>query len=80
MTIFLESGTKRGMGRPPLKAKIETIAVLVRIPADIKDRIDAIAGENRRGQFMREAAIKELERQEKLTAAPRPAGRKTDRD
>lgn len=65
MTIFLESGTRRGMGRPPLKAKVETINVMVRIPADVRDRIDAIAGENRRGQFMREAAIKELERRER---------------
>jgi predicted transcriptional regulator len=53
------------MGRPPLKAKVETVAVLVRLPADIKDRIDALAGENRRGQFIREAAIKELERRER---------------
>lgn len=65
MTIFLESGTRRGMGRPPLKAKVETINVMVRIPADVRDRIDAVAGENRRGQFMREAAIKELERRER---------------
>lgn len=65
MTILLETGTRRGMGRPPLKDKVETVAVLVRIPADIKDRIDAIAGENRRGQFIREAAIKELERRER---------------
>ena len=65
MTIILESGTKPRMGRPPLKAKVETVAVLVRLPADIKDRIDALAGENRRGQFIREAAIKEVERREK---------------
>ena len=65
MTIFFESGTKPRMGRPPLKAKVETVAVLVRLPADIKDRIDALAGENRRGQFIREAAIKELERRER---------------
>ncbi|RYY67674.1 MAG: hypothetical protein EOO12_00005 [Chitinophagaceae bacterium] len=65
MTIFLESGTRRGMGRPPLKDKVETINVMVRIPADVRDRIDAIAGENKRGQFMREAAIKELERRER---------------
>lgn len=67
MTFFLDSGTKPRMGRPPLKAKVETIAVLIRLPADIKDRIDAVAGENRRGQFIREAAIKELERREKAT-------------
>jgi len=65
LTIFFESGTKPRMGRPPLKAKVETVAVLVRLPADIKDRIDALAGENRRGQFIREAAIKELERRER---------------
>jgi len=65
LTIILESGTKPRMGRPPLKAKVETVAVLVRLPADIKDRIDALAGENRRGQFIREAAIKEVERREK---------------
>ncbi len=53
------------MGRPPLKRKVDTVAVLVRLPADIKERIDAVAGENRRGQFMRDAAIKELERLER---------------
>jgi hypothetical protein len=65
LTIFAQSATTPRMGRPPLKAKVETVAVLVRLPADIKDRIDAIAGENRRGQFIREAAIKELERRER---------------
>lgn len=64
MTIILDSGTKPRMGRPPLKAKVETIAVLIRLPADIKDRIDAVAGENRRGQFIREAIDKELKRRE----------------
>lgn len=53
------------MGRPPLKRKVDTVAVLVRLPADIKESIDAVAGENRRGQFMRDAAIKELERLER---------------
>jgi len=53
------------MGRPPLKSKVDTVAVLVRLPADIKERIDAVAGENKRGQFMRDAAIKELERLER---------------
>lgn len=60
------------MGRPPLKRKVDTVAVLVRLPADIKERIDAVAGENRRGQFMRDAAIKELERLER-TARSAPS-------
>jgi len=50
------------VGRPPLSRKSVTKAVLIRLTDDLVARIDAIAGENRRGQFIREAAIKELER------------------
>ena len=53
------------VGRPPLSRKSMTKAVLVRLTEDLVSRIDAIAGENRRGQFIREAAIKELERRER---------------
>lgn len=73
MTIILESGTKRPMGRPPLKAKIATVAVLIRLPEDLKDRIDAVAGENRRGEFMREAVIRELARRERAVKDDPPS-------
>jgi metal-responsive CopG/Arc/MetJ family transcriptional regulator len=48
------------VGRPPLNVK----PILVRLPNDVPERIDAIAGKNRRGEFIREAVQKELERRE----------------
>lgn len=53
------------VGRPPLSRKSLTKPVLIRLTEDLVARIDAVAGENRRGQFIREAAIKELERRER---------------
>jgi predicted DNA-binding protein len=52
------------MGRPPLNKKIATVATQVRFPADIRDRIEAIAGKGRMAAFVREAVIAELERRE----------------
>jgi len=48
------------MGRPPLNVK----PVLVRLPEDMPDRIDAIVGKNKRAEFIREALERELERRE----------------
>lgn len=55
------SGTRVRMGRPPLKVK----PTVVRLPEGMAERIDAIAGENRRAEFIREAVEKELRRREK---------------
>lgn len=60
MTRQAASNTESRMGRPPLNVK----PVLVRLPADVPDRIDAIAGKNRRAEFIREAVEKELELRE----------------
>lgn len=49
------------MGRPPLNVK----PMLVRLPEGMAERIDAVAGENKRAEFIREAVEKELKRQEK---------------
>jgi hypothetical protein len=65
LTIILDSGTRPRMGRPPLKAKFATVAVLVRLPEDVKDRMDALAGPNRRGEFIREAVEREIKRRER---------------
>lgn len=46
------------MGRPPLGNK----ATQVRLPQAVMDRIDALAGPNRRAQFIREAVENELKR------------------
>jgi predicted DNA-binding protein len=51
------------MGRPPLGVK----PVLVRLPDGMAERIDALAGKNRRAEFIREAVEKELKRREKPT-------------
>ena len=61
----MESGTTRRMGRPPLKRNIETVVTTIRITAEMAARIDAIAGPNKRGEFIREAIDRELERRER---------------
>lgn len=39
--------------------------LLVRLPDGMAERIDAVAGKNRRAEFIREALEKELKRKEK---------------
>lgn len=48
------------MGRPPLGNK----PTQVRLPQAVMDRIDALMGQNRRAQFIREAVEAELKRRE----------------
>lgn len=60
MTLALDSGTNRRMGRPPLKRNVETVVSAVRLTADMVARIDAIAGPNKRGEFIRKAVEKAL--------------------
>lgn len=60
MTLAVDSGTTRRMGRPPLKRNVETVVSAVRLPADMVARIDAIAGPNKRGEFIRKAVEKAL--------------------
>jgi hypothetical protein len=62
LTLALESGTNRRMGRPPLKRNVETVVSAVRLTADMVERIDAIAGPNKRGEFIRDAIERELRR------------------
>lgn len=61
MTEFVSSATTPRMGRPPLNVKMTT----VRLSDGIAERIDAIAGKNRRAEFIREAIERELARREK---------------
>lgn len=51
------------MGRPPLGVKPTTI----RLPVEIIDRIEAVAGKHKLASFIREAVDHELERREKPT-------------
>lgn len=44
------------MGRPPLNVK----PVLVRLTQDALDRIERLAGPNRRGEFIRKAVDREI--------------------
>jgi hypothetical protein len=67
LTLATETGTTRRMGRPPLKRNVETVVSAVRLPADMVARIDAIAGPNKRGEFIRQAVERELERRESVT-------------
>jgi hypothetical protein len=45
-----------GVGRPPLKME----PMILRLPKEVKDRIDAMVGKKRRAQFIREAIEREL--------------------
>lgn len=65
LTENLDSGTTRRMGRPPLSKKSVTKPTLVRLTEDVAARIDALAGPNKRAEFIREAVARELRRQEK---------------
>ncbi|WP_299753418.1 hypothetical protein [Devosia sp.] len=60
MTLLMETGTTRRMGRPPLKLNTETVVTTIRITADVAARIDALVGPNKRGEFIREAIEREL--------------------
>lgn len=55
------SDTRPRMGRPALGVK----PTQVRLSADVMARIDALAGPNKRAQFIREAVEAELARREK---------------
>lgn len=66
MTLLMEPGTTRRMGRPPLKLNTETVVTTIRITADVAARIDALVGPNKRGEFIREAIDRELDRRETL--------------
>jgi hypothetical protein len=59
------SGTAPRMGRPPMDVK----PMLVRLPEGMAERIDAVAGKNRRAEFIREALEKALKRAEKAADA-----------
>ena len=50
------------MGRPPMNVK----PTLVRLTEEMLERIDRLAGNNQRAQFIREAIERELERRERV--------------
>jgi len=60
LTLSMESGTKPRMGRPPLKRNMETVVTTIRLSADVAARIDALAGPNKRGEFIRKAIDRAL--------------------
>lgn len=72
--MIMESGTKPRMGRPPLNRKSVTKPTLVRLTEDVADRIDALAGPNKRAEFIREAIDRELARRLKASP-PTPPGK-----
>lgn len=69
LTPIVDSGTKPRMGRKPLKINVETVVTTVRLSADVAQRIDELAGENKRSDFIREAVDREIKRRSR---APRP--------
>lgn len=52
------------MGRPPLKSDVATHTTVVRLPVDLRERIEAIAGKNQMAKFIRAAIEAELARRE----------------
>lgn len=68
MTQNPVSDIPRRMGRPPMHLK----PTLVRLPEDVAERIDAIAGPNRRAEFIRDAVERELKRRERQAAKESP--------
>ena len=60
MSDLAISDIPRRMGRPSLGVK----ATLVRLPHGVTERIDAIAGPNKRAIFIRDAVEAELQRRE----------------
>lgn len=65
LTDFPIADIRRRMGRPPLKANVETKATMVRLTEDTRQRIEALVGPNRMAEFIREAVERELKRREK---------------
>lgn len=58
------------MGRPPMNVK----PMVVRLPDGVAERIDAIAGDKRRAEFIREAVERELKRRERRAGSGKPRG------
>ena len=55
------------MGRPG-RPKLSLILTTVRLSKGMAERIDSVAGEYKRGKFIREAVERELKRREKAKA------------
>lgn len=64
MTAYSIPDTARRMGRPPLGMK----ATQVRLPAELRERIESLVGQNQMAKFIREAVENEIDRREKATA------------
>lgn len=60
MRVEADAVTATRMGRPPLGVK----ATLVRLAPEVLARIDAIAGPQKRAEFIREAVERELKRRD----------------
>ena len=65
MTVISDIGKRGDVGRPPLKKDVETVQTIVRLTADTRARIEAVAGKNRMAGFIREAVENELTRRER---------------
>lgn len=64
MTHLPVSDTRKTMGKPPLNRDSETKQTQVRMTAETRARIEAVAGPNRMAKFIREAIENELVRRE----------------
>lgn len=56
------------MGRPPLKDSVPTHKMLLRMPEDLRERVEAVAGKGNVAAFIREAVEAELARRESKDA------------
>ena len=78
LTLATDSGTTRRMGRPPLKRNTETVVTTIRLSADVAQRIDDLAGPNKRGEWIRRVITKELRKV--TTSPPNAPGSRTSKD
>ena len=67
MTTSSASVTTPRMGRPKMHVK----PTVVRLPQGVAEQIDAIAGPNKRAEFIREAVEREIKRRSEMKADER---------
>jgi len=69
----------RSVGRPPLKKNVATVITAIRLPLDVAQQIDAIAGPNRRSEWIRRLIANELRKPVKASHRTGP-GSATSKD
>lgn len=53
MTASKRGGPNRGQGRKPLSDSEPTVTICIRMPESLRDKLERIAGEKGKGQWVR---------------------------